>query len=47
MLVGALERGLLVRATGDIIALSPPLIITEGEIAELFAILAGVLEGID
>jgi beta-alanine--pyruvate transaminase len=47
VLLGALERGLLVRATGDIIALSPPLIITEAEIAELFAILSGVLETIE
>ena len=47
VLVGALERGLLVRATGDIIALSPPLIITEAEIAELFAILKAVLETIE
>jgi beta-alanine--pyruvate transaminase len=47
VLVGALERGLLVRATGDIIALSPPLIITDGEIGELFTILKAVLETID
>ncbi len=46
-LTGAFERGLLVRATGDIIALSPPLIVTEDQIAALFAILRGVLEGID
>ena len=32
------------RATGDIIALSPPLIVSEDEIAELFSILRGVVD---
>lgn len=41
--VAAFERGLLIRTTGDIIALSPPLIITKSEIDELFDILTGVL----
>jgi beta-alanine--pyruvate transaminase len=45
-LTGAFERGLMVRATGDTIALSPPLIVTEDQIAELFATLRGVLEGV-
>jgi beta-alanine--pyruvate transaminase len=36
----------LVRATGDIIALSPPLIISEDEIGKLFEILGGVLDGV-
>ncbi len=31
-----LERGVLVRYTGDILAFSPPLIISEAQIAELF-----------
>ncbi|MCD9123943.1 aspartate aminotransferase family protein [Cupriavidus sp. UGS-1] len=31
-----LERGVLVRYTGDILAFSPPLIVTEAQIAELF-----------
>jgi len=39
----AFRRGLLIRVTGDIIALSPPLIVEPGEIAEMAAILAGVL----
>ncbi len=39
----AFERGLLIRTTGDTIALSPPLIISREEIARLFDILAGVL----
>ncbi|HUB94397.1 MAG TPA: aspartate aminotransferase family protein [Stellaceae bacterium] len=38
------ERGLLIRTTGDIIALSPPLIIERKEIDQLFGILAGVLK---
>jgi beta-alanine--pyruvate transaminase len=42
-LVEALKAGLLVRATGDVLALSPPLIITEAEIDRLFDILGEVL----
>lgn len=45
--VEAFERGLLVRATGDIIALAPPLTITTGEIDEMIGILARVLEASD
>ena len=45
-LIKGLEAGLLVRATGDIIALSPPLIISEAEIAKLVEILGGVLSEI-
>ncbi|MDX2308432.1 MAG: aspartate aminotransferase family protein [Hyphomicrobium sp.] len=41
--VRAFEKGLLIRTTGDIIALSPPLIITKSEIDELFDILTDVL----
>jgi beta-alanine--pyruvate transaminase len=37
------ERGVLVRQTGDIIALSPPLIIDEAQIEQLFATLGDVL----
>jgi beta-alanine--pyruvate transaminase len=39
----AFERGLLLRATGDILALSPPLIATEAELDEMFALLTDVL----
>ena len=46
VLVKALKAGLLVRATGDIIALSPPLIISTDEMARLFDILGGVLDGV-
>jgi 4-aminobutyrate--pyruvate transaminase len=40
----ALEHGLIVRAMGDRIAFSPPLVITEGEIAEMFARFGRALE---
>ncbi len=43
----AWEKGLLIRTTGDIIALSPPLIISEAEIARLFDILAEVLRELE
>lgn len=42
--VKAYEKGLLTRTTGDIIALSPPLIISKGQIDELFGILTDVLK---
>ncbi|MBW4659165.1 MAG: aspartate aminotransferase family protein [Drouetiella hepatica Uher 2000/2452] len=38
------ERGLLIRTTGDIIALSPPLIIEKSHIDELFSMLTEVLK---
>lgn len=40
----AFEKGLLIRTTGDIIALSPPLIIEKTDIDKLFDILGGVLK---
>jgi beta-alanine--pyruvate transaminase len=43
----AWAEGLMIRVTGDIIALSPPFIITEGEIQMLFEKLAGILRRID
>lgn len=43
----AFEHGLLIRTTGDIIALSPPLIITKGQINELIDHLRDVLRAID
>jgi beta-alanine--pyruvate transaminase len=39
----AYEAGILIRTTGDIIALSPPLIISEGQIDELIGTLRDVL----
>lgn len=41
------ERGLLIRTTGDIIALSPPLIVEKGQIDEMFGTLGAVLRGIE
>jgi len=40
----AFEKGLLVRVTGDIIALSPPLIIEKSHIDQIFSTLAEVLK---
>jgi beta-alanine--pyruvate transaminase len=45
--VKAFEEGLLVRQTGDIIALSPPLIISKGEIDQLFDTFAKVLKSMN
>ena len=39
------ERGLLVRQTADILALSPPLIVTPAQIDEMFGTLSAVLRG--
>ncbi|POF30053.1 aspartate aminotransferase family protein [Roseibium marinum] len=43
----AYDDGLLIRTTGDIIALSPPLIISKDQIDELFEKLRAVLHAID
>ncbi len=40
-------NGLMVRQTGDIIALSPPLIVTEAQIDELFIMLGAAIEATD
>ena len=42
-LVEAFRSGLLIRVTGDIIALSPPLIIERGQIEQMIELLRGVL----
>ena len=42
--VRAFEAGILIRVTGDIIALSPPLIISEAQIDELIGTLGDVLK---
>ena len=42
----AYEKGLLVRTTGDTVALSPPLIISKSQIDEVFGILSEVLDEI-
>jgi beta-alanine--pyruvate transaminase len=43
----AFDRGVLIRTTGDIIALSPPLIIEKGQIDHLFGTLTDVLKGLN
>ncbi len=45
--VKAYEAGILIRVTGDIIALSPPLIIEEKQIDQLIETLAGVIKSLD
>ena len=44
--VGCYERGVLVRATGDILAISPPLIISKAQIDEVFGVLREVVAGV-
>lgn len=41
------EKGLLIRTTGDIIALSPPLILEKAHIDQMFSILAETIREID
>lgn len=41
------DKGLLIRTTGDIIALSPPLIIDKAQIDQLVDIIGGVLDGLE
>jgi len=43
----AFEKGLLIRTTGDTIALSPPLIISKAQIDEIFGMLADILKTTD
>ncbi|MDQ0394501.1 aspartate aminotransferase family protein [Labrys monachus] len=45
--LNAYEKGLLIRTTGDIIALSPPLIVSKAQIDELAGILTDVLKTLD
>ena len=45
--VAAYEKGLLTRVTGDIIALSPPLIVAEAEIDRIVETVREVLNGLD
>ena len=40
----AFDTGLLVRVTGEIIALSPPLIVSEAQIDEMFGRIGGILD---
>ena len=43
----AYEQGLLIRTTGDIIALSPPLIISESQIDQIVSTLSGILKTLE
>ena len=43
----AYDKGCLIRTTGDIIALSPPLIIEKAHIDQLFGTLRDVLTGLE
>ncbi|EKJ94893.1 omega-amino acid--pyruvate aminotransferase [Bradyrhizobium lupini HPC(L)] len=45
--VDCFKRGLLIRVTGEIIALSPPLTIEKGQIDDLILILADALDRVD
>ena len=45
--LNAYDKGILIRTTGDIIAMSPPLIISKAEIDQLIGTLAEVLKGLD
>ncbi|MBT7614257.1 MAG: hypothetical protein HN577_13700 [Rhodospirillaceae bacterium] len=40
----AWDRGLLVRATGDSLVMSPPLVMTKADIDELMTALSGALD---
>lgn len=43
----AFEQGVLIRTTGDIIALSPPLIVSEIQIDQIVSTLAGILKTLE
>ena len=43
----AYEQGLLIRTTGDIIALSPPLIVSESQIDQIVSTLSGILKTLE
>jgi beta-alanine--pyruvate transaminase len=45
-MLGALKAGAMIRYTGDTLAFSPPLIITQAQIEEMFGIVADVLKTI-
>ena len=43
----AFDKGLLIRTTGDIIALSPPLIIEKSEIDQIFDTVSSILKNLN
>jgi beta-alanine--pyruvate transaminase len=44
---GFQDEGVVIRVTGDTIALSPPLIMTENDIADIFGKVARVIEAVN
>jgi beta-alanine--pyruvate transaminase len=44
--LGAFEKGVLVRAAGDNIAISPPLIINDSQIDQIFGTMREVIEAL-
>jgi beta-alanine--pyruvate transaminase len=46
-LVRAFEAGVLVRTTGDTIALSPPLIVERAQVDRIFEVLGAIVDGLD
>ncbi len=44
--LAAYDKGILIRTTGDIIAMSPPLIVSKGDIDRLIGVLGDVLRGL-
>jgi beta-alanine--pyruvate transaminase len=46
-LVAAFNEGLLIRITGDTIAMSPPLVIERKEVDRIFETLAGIIDRLD
>ena len=46
-MIKAFEKGAMVRVTGDIIALSPPFIISRDQIDELLDLVRDVLNDLD
>jgi beta-alanine--pyruvate transaminase len=45
--IEAFEKGLLIRTTGDIIALSPPLIVEKSQIDQIVEMLSDILNGLE
>jgi beta-alanine--pyruvate transaminase len=45
--LGCYEKGLLIRTTGDIIALSPPLIVQKTQIDQIFDTIGKVLKTVN
>jgi beta-alanine--pyruvate transaminase len=46
-LVRAFEAGVLMRTTGDTIALSPPLIVERAQVDRIFEVLASIIDGLE